>query len=195
MIVFLLRRLSRIRSGEVVVATSNLSADDRLADMVAVEGVPVYRGSEADVVARYVGAASQFGFDTVARVTADCPFVDAELADWCIDRTAEFESFDLATTKGRFPVGLDLEIYRADRMAALDASGKLTVTEREHLTLHLYNHREEFAVRSIAPPDDWALTDRHFTVDTLDDYDDARRLAEQIGAEEFSIPAMLQMAQ
>jgi spore coat polysaccharide biosynthesis protein SpsF (cytidylyltransferase family) len=71
----------------------------------------------------------------------------------------------------------------------------LTVTEREHLTLHLYNHREEFAVRSIAPPDDWALTDRHFTVDTLDDYDDARRLAEQIGAEEFSIPAMLQMAQ
>ena len=43
------------------------------------ENVGVFRGSETDLVARYVGAAKQFGLDTVARVTADCPFVDAEL--------------------------------------------------------------------------------------------------------------------
>jgi spore coat polysaccharide biosynthesis protein SpsF len=192
MIVFLLRRLRRAKSGKVVVATTTLAADDRLAEIVAAEGISVFRGSEADVVERYVGAARQFGFDVVARVTADCPFVDAELTDWCLARTAEFDNYDLATTKGRFPVGLDVEIYRAERMAALDKSGRLNVAEREHLTLHLYNNSDEFAVRRIAPPDGWAVTDRHFTVDTQADYDDARTLVEKFGTVEFTIPAMLQ---
>lgn len=195
MIVFLLRRLHRIRLAEVVVATTDVPADDRLADTVAAEGVQVFRGPETDVVARYVGAARKFGFDVVARVTADCPFVDAGLADWCIERTAQFVDFDLATTKGCFPVGLDVEIYRTDRMQALDRSGKLTAAEREHLTLHFYNHSDAFAIRRIAPPEHWAASRRHFTVDTQDDYDDARRLVESIGARDFSIPAMLQMAQ
>jgi spore coat polysaccharide biosynthesis protein SpsF (cytidylyltransferase family) len=195
MIVFLLRRLRRTRLAEVVVATTNLPADDPLAETVAAEGVAVFRGSEADVVGRYVAAARHFDFDVVARVTADCPFVDAGLADWCIDRTAQFGDFDLTTTKGCFPVGLDMEIYRADCMEALDRSGKLTTEEREHLTLHFYNHGDEFAVRRIAPPDHWATSGRHFTVDTQDDYDDARRLVASIGGREFSIPAMLQMAQ
>jgi spore coat polysaccharide biosynthesis protein SpsF len=195
MIVFLLRRLRRTRLAEVVVATTDLPVDDRLADTVAGEGIAVFRGSETDVVGRYVGAARQFDFDVVARVTADCPFVDAELTDWCIDRTAQFGDFDLATTKGCFPVGLDVEIYRANQMEALDASGKLTDAEREHLTLHLYSNSDMFAVRRIAPPDHWAASSRNFTVDTQDDYDDARRLVESIGGHDFSIPAMLQMVQ
>jgi spore coat polysaccharide biosynthesis protein SpsF len=166
-----------------------------LTDTILAEGVPVYRGASTDVVARFVGAATQFGFDTVARVTADCPLIDAELADWCIKRTAEFDSFDLTTTKGCFPTGLDVEIYRADQMAALDNSGKMTSAEREHLTLHFYNHSYEFAVRKIAPPDNWTATDRHFTVDTQNDYDDAKCLVEKLGTDDFSILTMLQTIQ
>lgn len=192
MIVFLLRRVRGAKLGKVVVATTTTTADDRLAEIVLAERIPVFRGSEDDVVERYVGAARQFGFDVVARLTADCPFVDAELTDWCLARTAEFDRFDLATTKGRFPVGLDVEVYRAERMAALDSSGRLNAEEREHLTLHLYNNSDEFAVRRIAPPNDWAVTDRHFTVDTQADYDDARDLVEKFGTVDFSIPAMLQ---
>jgi len=195
MVVFLLRRLRGARMGEVILATTTLAADDQLADTVVAERVPVFRGADADVVARYVGAAKQFGFDTVARVTADCPFVDAELADWCIARTVEFEHFDLATTKGEFPVGLDLEVYRADCMAALDASGQLTAADREHLTLHFYNHPDTFAVRHIAPPPRWTHTERRFTVDTAADYDDAKALTEKMGRAEFPISAMLNAIQ
>jgi spore coat polysaccharide biosynthesis protein SpsF len=195
MIVFLLRRLRRTKSAEVVVATTTLPADDQLADTVAAEGVPVFRGSAADVVERYVGAAKHFEFDVVARVTADCPFVDADLADWCIDWTAKLDSFDLATTKGYFPVGLDVEIYRAGRMVALHDSDKMTSDEREHLTLHFYNHSDEFEIQRIAPPDHWMAIDRHFTVDTEDDYDHARRLVGQLGTDTFSIAAMLRMVQ
>jgi spore coat polysaccharide biosynthesis protein SpsF len=192
MLAFLLRRLRGLQSGMVVLATTDLSVDDKLATLAEREKVRVFRGSESDLVVRYVGAAEQFGLDTVARVTADCPFVDAELVDWCIERSAEFDQFDLATTKGRFPVGLDVEIYPASRMAALTAGGRLTPSEREHLTLHFYNQRDEFTIREIAVPSGWAATDRNFTVDTDNDYEDARQIVARIGAVDFSIPTMLQ---
>jgi spore coat polysaccharide biosynthesis protein SpsF len=195
MLTFLLRRLRGLQRGEVILATTDLPVDDELATLAAREKIGVFRGSESDLVNRYVGAAEKFGLDTVARVTADCPFVDAELVDWCIDRSAEFDHFDLATTKGQFPVGLDVEIYSADRMAVLAACGKLTPAEREHLTLYFYSRGDEFTIRKIALPSGWAVTDRRFTVDTDIDYEDARQIVARIGTADFSIPAMLQALQ
>ena len=100
MLTFLLRRLQGLQSGAVILATTDLPVDDELATLATREKIGVFRGSESDLVARYVGAAKQFGLDTVARVTADCPFVDAELVDWCATRAVEFDHFDVATTKG-----------------------------------------------------------------------------------------------
>ena len=177
MITYLLRRLSSVKTGRVVFATTTLSADDRLADIVHAEGVPVYRGEDADVVARYVGACQAFGFDTAARVTGDCPFVDAFLVDWCNSEAARLEAFDLATTKGRFPVGLDIEIFSAARMQRLHDDGNLSPAEREHLTLYFYDRKDEERVRIIPLPEGWHRTAQHFTVDTQPDYEAAQRFA------------------
>jgi spore coat polysaccharide biosynthesis protein SpsF len=154
----------------------------------------VFRGSESDLVARYVGAAAQFGLESVARVTADCPFVNAELVDWCLARAAEFDLFDLATTKGQFPVGLDVEIYRAETMAMIDAKAPLSPAHREHLTLYFYDHRDRFSVQSIVPPSDWGPAPRSFTVDTASDYSYARLLADQFDRESFPLSALLAAA-
>lgn len=194
MAVFLLRRLRGVRGGTVILATTDLPADNQLADAIRAEGVPVFRGADADVVARYVGAARQFGFDTIARVTADCPLLDAELVDGCIDQAAGFDRFDLATTKGKFPVGLDVEIYRAELMAELDGGNRLTEQDREHLTLHFYDHCDEFSIRPITPPEGWAQTSRHFTIDTPADYENAKALVARIGRADFPVPMMLEAA-
>jgi spore coat polysaccharide biosynthesis protein SpsF len=194
MLTFLLRRLRRLQSGAVILATTDLAVDDELAAIAAREDVGVFRGSETDLVARYVGAAARFELDTVARVTADCPFVDAELVDWCVGRAAEFDHFDLVTTKGRFPVGLDVEIYRAETMAALNAKAPLSAGHREHLTLYFYDHRDHFAVRPIDPPEAWGHASRSLTVDTPADYGYARSLADQFDNENFQVRALLAAA-
>jgi spore coat polysaccharide biosynthesis protein SpsF len=194
MVSFLLRRLRPLRRGHLVFATTALPSDDDLAASAAREGVPVYRGDSADVVARYVGAAAQFGFDKVARVTGDCPFVDAELVDFCIAQAAACEPFDLATTKGRFPVGLDVEIYKSARMAELHRSGRLSAAHREHLTLFFYDHHNEFTVRSLEPRSDWQPNGRQFTIDTRDDYATARSLVAGFGRGDFSIGELLATA-
>ena len=194
MLAFLLRRLRPARRAALFLATTDLPADDAL-DAVAIrEGVPVFRGADADVVARYVAAAERFSLDTVVRVTADCPFVDAEIVDYCLEQLERDEAFDLATTKTRFPQGLDAEIYRADGMAELHRSGGLAASEREHLTLHYYNYSEKYRIRYIDPKASWHSAGRHLMVDTAADYAFAARLAASLPAGDLSISAVLRTA-
>jgi len=194
MLPFLLRRLRPARRAALFLATTDLPADDVLEGVAMQEGVPVFRGADADVVARYVAAAERFSLDTVVRVTADCPFVDAELVDFCLEQIELTEAFDLATTKTRFPTGLDAEIYKADAMAKLHHGGRLDASEREHLTLHYYNHSERYCIRYIDPMESWPTVGRHLMVDTAADYAFARRLAAALPAGDQSIGAVLRTA-
>jgi spore coat polysaccharide biosynthesis protein SpsF len=181
MILFLLERIKPSRESDtIVLATTDLAEDDELANTVEMAGFPVYRGNSADVVARYVGAAELYGLDYVVRVTGDCPFVDAETLDYCVSHARRNAPFDLASTKGHFPVGIDYEIYGAATMAELHQGGELTPDDREHLTLFMYHHRSRFRILDLEPLAEWR-TDATFTVDTLDDYRRAQDIVSRLG--------------
>lgn len=187
MIVFLLRRIaSSCQAESVLLATTDLPGDDELTDTVEAAGFPVFRGAQDDVVRRYVEAASLYGFDHVVRVTGDCPFVDAESLDYCIEQACTAAPFDLATTKGYFPTGIDYEIYPAPMMAALDRAGVLDTEEREHLTLHLYRQRRDYRLVELEPPTQWRSA-QSYTVDTPEDYTRAQALVVALGGRNFSL--------
>lgn len=188
MLAFLMRRLkSSRRSAEIILATSTRSDDDALADLAANEGVSVYRGELDDVTARYVGAAKKFRLDTVVRVTGDCPFVNGELVDYCVEAAASSVPFDLCTTKGQFPVGLDAEIYPAKLMEALHMSDQLTGEHREHLTLFLYHNRDKYRIVDLVPRKEWTKDKALYTVDVLEDYLQAQELVRHFDTPLFSI--------
>jgi spore coat polysaccharide biosynthesis protein SpsF len=65
----------------VVVATSEKSSDDELADFCLSKGFAVIRGSEENVLQRFILAIDTYKPTNVLRVTADCPLVDPELID------------------------------------------------------------------------------------------------------------------
>jgi spore coat polysaccharide biosynthesis protein SpsF (cytidylyltransferase family) len=75
-------------------------------------------------------------------------------------------------------------------MASLHATN-LSAAEREHLTLHYYQHPQQFRLRRITRPEHWPPTKRHFTVDTRDDYEAARQLAERFETPRFPVPQLL----
>ncbi len=192
-VVYLLRRLASSRAHDgLVLATTDRSVDDELTRVVEAEGVPVFRGATHDVVGRYVAAARQFGFGTVARVTADCPFLDGATLDHCLAQCRDRDGYDLATTKGQFPVGLDVEIYHADQMAALDAGDALGDEDREHLTLHLYRHPEHYRLRRLTPPTGWPTTGTPpFLLDTPEDYATLANLAARLSSPLAPMDAVL----
>ncbi|MDP6478399.1 MAG: NTP transferase domain-containing protein, partial [Nitrospinaceae bacterium] len=195
MIVFLIRRLlgTKLADG-IFLATTNLAEDDILAAVVSAEGIKVFRGKRDDLVQRYVDAAEKFGIEYVVRVTGDCPFVNAESLDYCLKKCEEWGDFDLASTKGEFPVGIDFEIYNHLQMRKLCRNKTLSLKDREHLTLYFHRNRNRFNVKKIVPKKRWIHRESTFTVDTPDDYMRAEELAEHLLRDDFSIEELIVLA-
>jgi spore coat polysaccharide biosynthesis protein SpsF len=143
-----LKRAARVDA--VVLATTVNATDDPVATLAEGLGVPVFRGDEADVLARFAGAAAMAEADIVIRVTADCPLIDPALIDRLVDRflagRTEQPPIDyLAIDTARVPRGFDAEIFRR---VSLDEAARLArePAEREHVTPYLYRHPETFRV-------------------------------------------------
>jgi spore coat polysaccharide biosynthesis protein SpsF len=82
-----LRRLAKAeRLDRVVLATSNLDRDTPLAEAATAAGFPVFRGSENDLVGRYLLAAERFAdSDYLVRATGDNVFMDWREIDRVVD--------------------------------------------------------------------------------------------------------------
>src|SRR5690349_2894773 len=69
------------RVDEICLAITRNSADDPLEEFARKQKIAVVRGSEQDVLSRYVLAARSTGADAVVRITSDCPLLDPEVTD------------------------------------------------------------------------------------------------------------------
>jgi len=195
MLQFLIKRLkSSKRVNNLILATTKLSPDDELEKIATNENINIYRGSENDVVKRFVEAARSDLSEYIVRVTADCPFVDGATLDYCIDQCEKFKTFDLATTKTKFPVGIDFEIYKKSTMADLHTQ-QLTEKEREHLTLPIYHRDNTYCVEYLKPLPSWSIQSNLFTVDTPEDYLFAKEIVNHFGDNYFSVKSLLAFSQ
>ena len=189
MIQFLMERLAGTR--ELVFATTTRGDDDELADFVAKLGVPVHRGADADVAKRHLEVADKFNFDWIVRVTGDCPFVDNASLRHCLAQWSPDRGFDLLTTKGNFPVGIDFEIFSTVTLRR--EWPKMTEEEREHLTLRFYREGLGFKIARVEPPREWLRSEISYTVDTPADYEMASSLVRRLGRCDFTVAEMLSL--
>lgn len=164
---------------EVLVATSTAPGDDAVADRAAQLGVAVVRGSEDDVLARFVQATDEHPCDAVVRLTADCPLLDPALvglvaATW---RNAPEHDYVATTLVRTLPRGLDVELARSDALRTL--AGTATGYDRTHVTSGLYGDPDRFRCLGIvvAP----AADDLRVTLDTPDDLHALDGLVEALG--------------
>ena len=122
---------------EIVVATSTEPENQKLADYVATLNYACVRGSEDDVLARFMQAAEKAKADVIVRITGDCPLIDAGLVDDMLHRFSELDVDYLNNCDPpTFPNGLDTEIFTMDALRL--AHDKATdVSDREHVTPYL----------------------------------------------------------
>lgn len=157
---------------EVVVATTSLDQDDAVVSESERHGVRSWRGSEDDVLARYLGAARDSRADVIMRITSDCPLLDPELSSGVLSALlsaiAAGDAVDYASNSllRRNPRGVDTEAFTR---AALERTAELatTVREREHVTLYMYEHPEAFRLLSVPGAHDHSH--HRWTVDTPED--------------------------
>ena len=183
----------------VVLATTVNPSDDRICTLADTHQVPVFRGSENDVLDRFIQAAQAFGFSKIIRVCADNPFLDIAGIQNLI---AEFEksdtdylSFQLAGNKPSILThfGFWTEAVRLD---ALEKAADLTSEKlyHEHVTNFIYGNQETFKVRFIQADElVFSRTDIRMTLDTPEDFEIQKEIFAAISKENpnFGIPEII----
>ncbi len=131
---------------KIYVATSESKSDDILSDFLATKNVEVYRGSLNNVFSRYYKIASleKKSFDSVVRLTADCPLLDPKVIDETIEehylKKYEYTSTGLSNT---YPVGQAVEVISISTLLGLDE--KLFDEEDfEHVTRFIWKREKMF---------------------------------------------------
>lgn len=165
------RRLQRCRSlNQIVVATTVAQSDQPIVDLCDRMGVDVFRGSEDDVLSRFVGAARKFEADVVVRCTGDCPLIDPGTVDRIVDELIDRRrSCDYAANVLRrtFPRGLDAEALHIDTLLRIDRMAG-DGPDREHVTL-LPRRRQDGAFLCHSVEDKEDRSSLRWTVDTEQD--------------------------
>ena len=175
MLRLMLDRLARLDVDDLVVATSDLSADDAVAAVAMDVGVAVVRGPERDVLARFGLALEQHPADLVVRLTADCPLADPEVVAAAVAlavRTgADYTSNSLVRT---YPDGLDTEVIAARALRQANAEA-VDPVEREHVTPFVYRRTSRYRLAALRH--DEPLGDERWTVDAAVDLERVRAMA------------------
>lgn len=162
----------------VIVATTTNTGDDIIADITAGNNCLSFRGSEEDVLDRFISAAETFGLSTVARVCADNPFIDMKGIRTLLEYLAINPETDYVTFARRDGTPAMKTHYgfwaEAVRVDALKKSASLTTDKlyHEHVTNFIYANRDIFKVDYLAIPEEIDNNNRiRLTLDTAEDFE------------------------
>ena len=162
---------------EIVIATTDTSADDSVASLAKELKVGWYRGSENDVLARVLEAAKKYQADTIVELTGDCPLVDPAMIDGMIVEFQKTKVDYLAnnTISQLIPRGFDVQIFPR---RVLEEVAKLTNDpfDRENVSLYIYEHPEKFKLKAWGPEKRYQRNDLRLTVDTARDFELVKRV-------------------
>jgi spore coat polysaccharide biosynthesis protein SpsF len=179
-------RVSASGVDEVVVATSDLKADDIVARYAERAGATVFRGSESDVLGRMYGAATRSGADIVVRITADCPLISPTVIDGVVDRLVETGADYCSNTLDRsFPRGLDTEAVTFESFERV-AEEATESSHREHVMPYYHANTERFERVNLSSEEvfdePWMQNrdDLRLTLDEADDYEVLREVYDNV---------------
>ena len=130
---------------EIIVATTINKEDIKVVKLVSSLGIRVFAGNPDDVLDRYYQTAKLVKSEYIIRITADCPVFDYKILEQAVEELDKETDYMWAFSE-TFADGLDLEIMKFDVLEDVWRKARLA-SEREHVTLYIKNHKEEYKVQ------------------------------------------------
>lgn len=195
MIIHVLDRLNKSKYiDKIVLATSQESTDDHLADLILDHSYELFRGNKDNVLDRFKEVEEKFPADVIVRITGDCPLIDPLIVDHLITKFM-MEDCDYIRTEvpDHFIRGFDVEVFSKVTLDRVYQSvhpnmkdDKFTYQNYiEHVTLYIYHHLEEFKGMEVKGE---PLHSRPYRlcVDTAEDFELVSRIYEHFKDEYIS---------
>ncbi len=166
-------RLKRVKNLDgIAIATSVKPADDKVEEYANTQNIPCFRGSEEDVLDRYIGAAEMTGADNVVRITCDAALIDPTEIEKMIalqsEENSEYVGYDY-NTKHVY------EGFELIQLSTLKRIRDFTNEKyyREHVTIYV-RENPEFAKVAYLPVEEKFLKSNYkkpfkLSVDTPED--------------------------
>lgn len=164
-------RYSKAVSKNIVIATTESDKDQKIVEFAKKNNINIFRGSEDDVLERYIQAADKYNIGIIARVTSDNPLLDfnsiSDLVKLCQ------EGADLAFFTG-FPIGVSVEMVK--KSALVKSKNELTKLGadlkrhyHEHVTPYIMERQDIFKISYLHVPGQFNKPSYRLTLDTPDD--------------------------
>lgn len=152
----------------IVVATSTQDEDDEIEYFCSQNRVDCFRWELSDVLKRYYDCASKYkDFNTIVRVTWDCPLIDSDIIDETINLFLSSNvDYCSNTDMPTFPDGLDIEVFSRDALEKANLHAILP-SEREHVTPYIKKHFRK--INYALEQEDYSSY--RFTVDEIRDFE------------------------
>lgn len=185
-------RLSRVLEiSEICIATTEHQSDDIIENWASMRDLPIYRGSENDVLSRVLGAADMLSAEIIVEITGDCPFVDPLMVDQYIEilknNDLDYVSNNIVST---YPDGFDVQVFLTE--ALRKSSGLASKREeREHVTMHIRQNPRIFKTLNMVAPKPYRYPEISVTLDTREDLEVLRFIAKNF--KDSDLPSHMQI--
>ena len=183
MLEHLIERVKRSETlDSIVVATADKAKDDAIVDLAERCGVNWFRGSEEDVLDRYLKAAEKFKADIVVRICADSPLTDPfeidKLVRHHVKTNADYSYNNLPHPKG-LPDGAGAEVISIDILKKIH---KLATEQphREHVTLFILDNPGLFRIERLDADPELRRDEFRLDVDYKEDLEFIREIYKRL---------------
>lgn len=154
---------------ELVIATTESPDDDAVVTLAEAEGVRVFRGSEEDVLSRFLLVAEATLAKTLIRITSDSPFRDPDVIAKCVAEHVEFGAEYSRPADGHLPKGLRAEVVETAVLRQIAGDPATTVRDREHVTIRIRENLAAYRTHTVEFPEELRHPEIDLSVDTPGD--------------------------
>jgi spore coat polysaccharide biosynthesis protein SpsF (cytidylyltransferase family) len=173
-ITLLIEKLKSNFNLPIILATSTNSSNDILEKIAINKGVKCFRGSENDVLQRFIDAAEQNKITRIIRVCSDNPFLDVDRINLLIDFFNKSDNLDYTSFQVNNSPSIKTHFGFWVEIVSLDALKKVKnhTTEEfyfEHVTNYIYANPDKFNIKWVIEKLELNPSIR-MTIDTKEDF-------------------------
>ncbi len=198
-IVQVMRRIQACNTlDEVYLATSVNTENDVLSDLSEKYSWAFHRGSEDDVLSRFIEVLQYDSADIVVRVNADNMAIDPEVIRHTIKKL-ESDRLDVCSPflNNSYPFGAGAEVSTGECLLRLDSDTLGADSRhkyREHIYFYAYDNRDKYRVGTIKAPSGLDRPDINISVDTPESFHTMEKLYGKLSTNDdmFSLGELIQ---
>jgi spore coat polysaccharide biosynthesis protein SpsF (cytidylyltransferase family) len=183
--IVIINLLKRFNSSDIILATSDSFDNNVLCDVVKKYNIECYRGSEDDVLSRFVDISNLKKIDFFIRVCGDNPFIDNSKIEHLINyfNGEDYISYfyedgtpSIKTHSGFFTELVSTKCINRVNILSNDHF------YREHVTNYIYDNPDIFNIKKININND-EIRNIRLTIDTEDDFNLCRSIYTRISGD------------